>query len=196
MKPQASWTELRGVMHAAEEVASCSDPVGGGLTEETEPQEAGDMHSRWQEAPPGGPLSMLRDLQKVAVMGIRTKRVACTALSAGLRGQSSGRAPGQTNSKVASARGFPPCSQIWGNHRLLSPGASRKPPPPGGGQGGRGSQGLLTQLRRTATCQDNPPTSTTTTAANWTCVPSPGKAPSLPPALRQANRLCCPFKRA
>lgn len=69
MKPQASWTELRGVMHAAEEVASCSDPVAGGgqggATEETEPQEAGNVHSRWQEAPPGRPLSMLRDLQKV-----------------------------------------------------------------------------------------------------------------------------------
>lgn len=100
---------------------------------------------------------MLRDLQKVAMMGIRTKRVACTALSAGLQGQSSGRAPGQTNSKVAECPGVPTLQSDLGESQAPLPGSKQETPSTwGGGRGGGGSQGLLTQLRRTATCQDNP----------------------------------------
>lgn len=92
-------------------------------------------------------------------MGIRTKRVACTALSAGLRGQSSGRAPGQTNSKVAECPGVPTLQSDLGESQASLPGSKQETPSTWGGgeHGGGGSQGLLTQLRRTATCQDNPP---------------------------------------
>lgn len=195
VSPQASWTELQAVIHAAEEVASCSDQVAGGAERRRQSPRKGSRGQAFQVA--GGSAweaAQLAPARKFTVMGLRRSKEGRPAQLLSLLAQSSGRVSGRTKSKVAGCPGVPTLQTVrFGGITGSSPWEQAGKPLHLGGEGTGGRQGLLTQLRRTATCQRHPP-------------PHPHLPDLRPlprerlrhclPVLAQASWLCCPFKGA
>lgn len=163
---------MQAVIHAAEEVASCSDQVAGGAERRRQSPRKGSRGQAFQVA--GGSAweaAQLAPVRKFTVMGLRRSKEGRPAQLLSLLAQSSGRVSGRTKSKVAGCPGVPTLQSDLGESQAPLPGSRQETPSISEGRGLEGGRDCSPSSGGQRPARDTPhPTPT-----HRTCVPSPGK---------------------